>query len=73
MIQGAQGWCTGMTQQDGMGREVVGDLGWGTHVQSWWIPVNIWQNQYNIVNLKKKKEFKKNTTGSSIHVKQHKL
>ena len=21
MIQGAQGWCTGMTQRDGMGRE----------------------------------------------------
>ena len=24
MIQGAQGWCTGMTQSDGMGREVGG-------------------------------------------------
>ena len=24
MIQGAQGWCTGMTQRDGMGREVGG-------------------------------------------------
>ena len=24
MIQGAQGWCTGMTQKDGMGREVAG-------------------------------------------------
>ena len=22
MIQGAQGWCTGMTQRDGRGREV---------------------------------------------------
>jgi len=22
MIQGAQGWCTGMTLRDGMGREV---------------------------------------------------
>ena len=22
MIQGAWGWCTGMTQRDGMGREV---------------------------------------------------
>ena len=22
MIQGAQGWCTGMTQKEGMGREV---------------------------------------------------
>ena len=24
MIQDAQGWCTGMTQRDGMGREVGG-------------------------------------------------
>jgi len=24
MGQGAQGWCTGMTQRDGMGREVGG-------------------------------------------------
>ena len=24
MIQGAWGWCTGMTQRDGMGREVGG-------------------------------------------------
>ena len=25
----AQGWCTGMTQRDGMGREVGGSSGWG--------------------------------------------
>jgi len=24
MTQGAQSWCTGMTQRDGMGREVGG-------------------------------------------------
>ena len=24
----AQGWCTGKTQRDGMGREVVGRIGW---------------------------------------------
>ena len=24
MIQGARGWCTGMTQRDGMGRKVGG-------------------------------------------------
>ena len=30
MIQGAQGWCTVMTQRDGMGREVWGGgSGWG--------------------------------------------
>ena len=49
MIQGAQGWCTGMTQRDGMGREVGGGSGWGTHVHSWQIQVNVLQNQYNIV------------------------
>ena len=29
--------------------------GWGTQVYLWWIHVDIWQNQYNIVELKKKK------------------
>ena len=27
--------------------------GWGTHVYLWRIHVDIWQNQYNIVKLKK--------------------
>ena len=26
----AQGWCTGMTLKDGMGRDVGGDFRWGT-------------------------------------------
>ena len=30
--------------------------GWGTHVYLWRIHVDTWQNQYNIVKLKKKKE-----------------
>ena len=30
MRQGAQGWCTGMTLRDRMGREV--GSGWETHV-----------------------------------------
>jgi len=47
MRQGAQGWCTGMTQRDGMGKE--GGSGWGTHVNPWRIHVNVWQNHYNIV------------------------
>jgi len=47
MIQGAKGCCTGMTQRDGMGREM--GSGWGTYVQPWWIHVNVWQNQYSIV------------------------
>ena len=29
--------------------------GWGTHVYLWQIHFDIWQNQYNIVKLKKKK------------------
>ena len=49
MIQDARGWCTGMTQRDGMGREVGGVLQWGTHVHSWRIHMDVWQNQYNIV------------------------
>ena len=39
----AQGWCTGMTQRDGMGREVGRGSGWGTHVNPWLIHVNVWQ------------------------------
>jgi len=27
--------------------------GWGTRVYLWWIHVALWQNQYNIVKLKK--------------------
>ena len=30
--------------------------GWGTRVYLWWIHVDIWQNQYNIVKLKKKQK-----------------
>ena len=48
MIQGTRGWCTGMTLKDGMGRE-VGEGFKGTYVHSWWIQVNVWKNQYNIV------------------------
>ena len=32
MIQDARGWCTGMTQGDGMGREVGGGVQDGEHV-----------------------------------------
>ena len=30
--------------------------GWGTHVCLWWIHLDVWQNQYNIVKFKKKKK-----------------
>ena len=42
-IANAQGCCTGMTQRDGIGREVGGGSGWGTHVNPWLIHVNVWQ------------------------------
>ena len=32
---------------------------WETCVYLWWIHVDIWQNQYNIVNLNNKIKFKK--------------
>ena len=54
MILDAWGWCTGTTQKDGTGREEEEGSGWGTRVYLWWIHVDIWQNQYNIVKLKKK-------------------
>jgi len=38
-----------MTQRDGTGREVEGGSGWGTRVCPWWIHVDVWQNQDNIV------------------------
>ena len=34
-------------------------LDWGTRVYLWRIHVDIWQNQYNIVNLKNKIKLKK--------------
>ena len=61
MIQDAQGWCTGMTQRDGMGWEVGGGFMMGnmcTH--PWWMHVDVWQNQtktayLNLVFLELKK------------------
>ena len=35
--------------------------GWGTRVYLWQIHVDIWQNQYNIVKLKKKREEEEET------------
>ena len=40
--------------------------GWGTRVYLWWIHVDIWQNQYNIVKLKNKIKLKKNI-GVNLH------
>ena len=45
-------------QRDGMGREVGGGSGLGTHVHPRLIHVNVWQNQYSIVKQKKKKNLR---------------
>ena len=60
----APGWCTGMTQRDGIGREVGGEF----RMDPWLIHVNVWQKplQYcKVINLQlikiseKKKEKEK--------------
>ena len=47
--QGTQSWCTGTTQRDGVGREVGGGFGMGTHVHLWLIHVEACKNHHNIV------------------------
>ena len=55
MIQDAQGWCTGMTQKDGMGREVGGGVQTGEHMYTRGGFMSMYgKNQYNIVKKKKK-------------------
>ena len=54
MTLGAWGWCTGMTQKDGTGREEGGGFRMGKHmyicdIYLWQIHVDVRQNQYNIV------------------------
>ena len=44
---GPEGWYG-----EGGGRREEGSV-WGTRVYLWWIHVDIWQNQYNIVKLNK--------------------
>ena len=49
-----QGWCTGMTQRDGMGRKVGGEFRMGNTCAPWLIHVNIWQKPlqfYKVVSL----------------------
>ena len=48
---GAVGRLRGTVQG---GRREEGS-GWGARVYLWQIHVNVWQNQYNIVTLKKQK------------------
>ena len=47
--------CLGLVHWDdpegwyGEGCRREGGSGWGTRVHPWWIHVDVWQNQYNIV------------------------
>ena len=50
---GALGRLRGMVRG---GRREEGS-GWETCVYLWWIHIDIWQNQYNIVKLKNKIKF----------------
>ena len=52
---GALGWPRGMVR----GGRWEGGTGWGACVHPWRIHVDAWQNQYNIVKLKKKKTLTK--------------
>ena len=57
MRQGSQGWCTGMTLKDVMGREVGGGSKWGTHVHPCLSNVNAWQKPlqyYKVISLQLK-------------------
>ena len=45
-LEGPRGMVWGGRREEGSG--------WGTRVYLWRIHVDIWQNQYNIVNLKNK-------------------
>ena len=52
--------CSGLVHWDNSeGWYGEGGSGWGTRVHSWQIHVDVWQNRYNIVKLKKKKKKKK--------------
>ena len=49
-IPGPRGMVQGGRREEGSG--------WGTRVYLWRIHVDIWQNQYNIVKFKKKRQKK---------------
>ena len=67
---GALGRPRGMVRG---GRREEGS-GWETRVYLWWIHVDIWQNQYNIVKLKKrKKNVKTRTSRTKTGVTLHDL
>ena len=60
MIQGAQGWCTGMTQRDGMGMEVGGGVQDGEHMYTHGGFKSMYGKTNTIVESKINKLIKKN-------------
>ena len=48
------------------GEKWEGGSGLGTRVHPWQIHVDVWQNQYSIVKLKKKKRRLTNESGQSV-------
>jgi len=64
---GALGQPGGMVRG---GRREEGS-GWGTSVYQWWIHVDIWQNQYNIVKLKNKIRLKKKKLKKKSLIQHH--
>ena len=63
---GALGCPSGMVWGGGRGEECSGS---GTHVYLWQIHFDIWQNQYNIVNLNKRKFFKNKINKNKVKFK----
>ena len=59
---GALGRPRGMVRG---GRREEGS-GWGTRVYLWWIHVDIWQNQYDVVKLKNKRNKNKKIKNLSV-------
>ena len=59
---GALEWPRGMV----WGGTWEGGSGWGTRVHLWQIHVDVWQNQYNIVKLKKKSLYSSPSTLKSV-------
>ena len=66
----AQGWCTGKTRRDGMGREVGRGIGMGNTCNPWLIHVNVWQKplQYcKVISLQLIKKMEKNKINIYIY------
>ena len=63
MRQGARGWCTGMTQRDGMGREVRGGFRMGNTCTPVADSCQVWQKPLQYCKVKINKNEKKINKG----------